>query len=358
MTYRPYKIRRRHALQLLAGASGAALLKACNPQTDSAEVDGAEVDSAESSAETAAPTLSLTMGSIPWAGQVPMYIAQEKGFYEEEGLDFELRLFGSGSEYIAAFLSDQLDAAAPVTSEAVLMKSQGKDFKIVMVQDNSVGIDGILAKDSIASIEDFAGKQVAVETSAVSYFFLLQVLKEAGLSKDDITAVNTEPSAAAAAFQSGNVDIAVTYAPFLQEAADAVEDGRIIYDSSQMPTAISDLYVFDTAFVEENPEAVQAFVNATLRGIEYLKENREEGLEIGAAVLEMEPADLESDLGGLELPDQAANLEMLAQPDSDLYLGKPLEELSSFLLSEEQIESDPGDLSALIDPQFVEAAEL
>lgn len=353
----PPRIRRRHALQLLAGASGAALLKACNPQT--ASDDSVEVDSADTAAESAAePTMSLTMGSIPWAGQVPMYIAQEKGFYAEEGLDFDLRLFGSGSEYIAAFLSDQIDAVAPVTSEAVLMRSQGKDFKIVMVQDNSVGIDGILAKDSIESIEDFAGKQVAVETSAVGYFFLLQVLEEAGLSKDDITAVNTEPSAAAAAFQSGNVDIAVTYAPFLQEAADAVEDGRIIYDSSQMPTAISDLYVFDTAFVEENPEVVQAFVNATLRGVEYLRENQEEGIEIGAAVLEMEPADLESDLGGLELPDQETNLEMLAQPDSDLYLGEPLAELSSFLLSEGQIESDPGDLSTLIDPQFVEAAEV
>lgn len=359
MTYRPYKIRRRYALQLLAGASGAVLLKACNPQSDSPS-DGAEGDSAEeTSAEgTESPSLSLTMGSIPWAGQVPMYIAQDQGYYEEEGLDFELRLFGSGSEYMAAFLSDQLDAVAPVTSEAVLMKSQGKDFKIVMVQDNSVGIDGILARDSITSIEDFEGERVAVETSAVGYFFLLQVLKEAGLNKDDITAVNTEPSAAAAAFQSGNVDIAVTYAPFLQEAADAAEDGRIIYDSSQMPTAISDLYVFDTAFVEENPETVQAFVNATLRGVEYLKDNPDEGIEIGAAVLEMEAADLESDLSGLELPDQAANLEMLAQSDSDLYLGKPLAELSTFLLEEGQIESDPGDLSALIEPQFVEAADV
>ena len=357
MTFRPYKIRRRYALQLLAGASGAALLHACNPAGDTAA--GGD-DAAESAAsdDTATPTMSLTMGSIPWAGQVPMYIAQDKGYYEEEGLDFELRLFGAGNEYIAAFLSDQLDAVAPVTSEAVLMKSQGKDFKIVMVQDNSVGIDGILAKDDITSIEDFKGKKVAVETSAVGYFFLLQVLKEAGLSKEDVTAVNTEPSAAAAAFQSGNVDIAVTYAPFLQEAADATEDGRIIYDSSQMPTAISDLYVFDTAFVEENPDVVQAFVNATLRGVEYLKANPEEGIEIGAAVLEMEPADLESDLGGLELPDQAANLEMLAQPDSDMYLGQPLAELSAFLLSEGQIESDPGDLSTLIDPQFVEAASV
>ncbi|NJM98015.1 MAG: ABC transporter substrate-binding protein [Phormidesmis sp. RL_2_1] len=356
MTNRFYKIRRRHALQLLAGASGAAFLHACNTASDTPETS----DSADSAPAEEATTanMSMTLGSIPWAGQVPMYIAQDKGFYEEEGLDFDLRLFGAGNEYIAAFLSDQLDGVAPVTSEAVLIKSQGKDYRIVMVQDNSVGIDGILAKNSITSIEDFKGKKVAVETSAVGYFFLLQVLKEAGLSKDDITAVNTDPAAAAAAFQSGNVDIAVTYAPFLQEAADATEDGRIIYDSSQMPTAISDLYIFDTAYVEENPEAVQAFVNATLRGIEYLKENPEEGLEIGAAVLEMEAADLESDLAGLELPDQAENLEMLADPDSDRYLGKPLAELSAFLLSEEQIEADPGDLSALIDPQFVEAAKL
>lgn len=338
-----YKIRRRYALQLLAGASGAALLHACN----------AGSNTADSSAES---NMSLTLGSIPWVGQVPMYIAQEKGFYEEAGLDFELRLFGSGNEYIAAFLSDQLDAVSPVTSEAVLIKAQGKDYRIVLVQDNSVGIDGILARDNITSIEDFKGKKVAVETSAVGYFFLLQVLKEAGLSKDDITAINTEPSAAAAAFQSNNVDIAVTYAPFLQEAADAVPDGRIIYDSSQMPTAIADLYIFDTAYTEQNPAAVQAFVNATLRGLEYLNQNPEEGAEIGAAALELDVADVQSDLQGIKLPDRAANLEMLAQPTNSLYLGGPLEDLADFLLSEGQIEQDPGDFASLIDPQFVEAA--
>lgn len=344
MIHQPYKIRRRRVLQLLAGASGAALLHACNADSNTAE--------------STEGNMSLTLGSIPWVGQVPMYIAQDKGFYEDEGLDFELRLFGSGNEYISAFLSNQLDAVSPVTSEAVLMKAQGKDYRIVMVQDNSVGIDGILARDSIESIEDFKGKEVAVETSAVGYFFLLQVLKEAGLSKDDITAINTEPSAAAAAFQSNNVDIAVTYAPFLQEAADAVPDGRIIYDSSQMPTAISDLYIFDTAYAEQNPAAVQAFVNATLRGLEYLKENPEEGAEIGATALEMDVADLQSDLEGIKLPDRAENLEMLAQPTSGLYLGGPLEDLADFLLSEDQIEQDPGDFSSLIDPQFIEAATL
>lgn len=348
MSDAPLKIRRRHALQLLAGASGAALLHACGPK-------GSENTSDAGGDDTA---MSMTLGTIPWIGQVPIYIAQEKGFFEEEGLDFNLRLFGSNSEYMSAFLSDQLDAVSPVSSEAVVMRAQGKDYKIVLVQDNSVGGDGILARDSVASIEDFKGKKIAVDTGGVSYFFLLQVLKEAGLTKDDITAVNTETAAAAAAFEAGSVDIAVTYAPFLQQAADAVEDGRVIYDSSKMPTAIIDLYLFDTAYIEANPEAVQAFVNGALKGLQFLADNPEEGIAIGAAELEYTPEELEADLKGVTLPDTATNLKMLGEPDSDIYLETPLQELADFLLAEGQIESAPDDLASLLDPQFVQAAQL
>lgn len=352
MSDAPLKLRRRHALHLLAGASGAALLHACGSSSSSPEGTGSE------GASSGKASMKMTLGTIPWIGQVPLYIAQEKGFFEEEGLDFNLRLFGANSEYMAAFLSDQLDGVSPVSSEAVVMKAQGKDYKIVLVQDNSVGGDGILARDSITSIEDFKGKKVAVDTTGVSYFFLLQVLKEAGLSKDDITAVNTDTAAAANAFQSGSVDIAVTFAPFLQQAADAVEDGRIIYDSSKMPTAIIDLYLFDMAYIEANPEAVQAFVNAALKGLQYLKDNPDEGIAIGAKELEYSPEELEADLKGVTLPDTETNLKMLAEPDSDIYLAEPLEELADFLLAEGQIESDPGDLSTLLDPQFVQAAKL
>lgn len=358
MTYLLSKIRRRQAIQMLAGASGAALLHACNAASTDQATSSAPDTAADETASSADSAMSLTLGTISWIGQVPIYIAQEKGFYEEAGLDFNLRLFGSGSEYMSAFLTNQLDGVSPVSSEAIIMKAQGKDYKIVLVQDNSVGGDGILAKDSIKSVADFKGKKIAVDTSGVSYFFLLQVLKEAGLSKDDITAVNTEPAAAAAAFQANSVDIAVTYAPYLNQADEAVADGRIIYDSSKMPTAITDLYLFDTAYIESNPKAVQAFVNATLKGLQFLKDNPEEGIAIGATALEAPPEDIASDLKGIKLPDQETNLKMLAQPEDDLYLANSLEELAAFLLSEGQIESNPGDWETTIDPQFVEAAKL
>ncbi|MGB3299591.1 MAG: ABC transporter substrate-binding protein [Phormidesmis sp.] len=350
-----YNIRRRQVLQLLAGASGAALLHACNSSSspEAATPDSAATTTSESGSTSG---MSLSLGTAPWVGQVPLYIAQEKGFFAEEGLDFELRNFGDSGGYLSAFLANKLDSLSLVSAEAVTLLDQGKDYKVVLIQDNSVGGDGILAKDSITSIADFKGKKVAVDTSGVSYFFLLQVLKEAGLTKDDITAINTEPSAAASAFQTGNVDIAVTYAPYLQQAADATADGRIIYDSSKMPTAIIDMYIFDSAYVEKNPAAVQAFVNGIFKGMEFLKDNPEEALKISAVALDVGPADVESDLKGVKLPDKATNLQMMAEPDSDLYVVEPLQELSDFLLSEGQIETEKGDFADILDPQFVEAS--
>ena len=344
------KLRRRHALQLLAGVSGAAFLNACNANSSN---DSSESSSSASNVET---TMSMTMGTAPWIGQVPIYVAQEKGFYAEQGLDFTLRNFGTSGDYLAAFATGDLDGLSLVSAEALTLAAQGEDYKIVLIQDNSIGGDGILAKETIGSVADFKGKKIAADTSGVSYFFLLQVLKEAGLTEDDVSIVNMDPAAAAAAFLSNNVDAAVTYSPYLQQTADEVEDGKIIYDSSKMPTAIIDLYLFSTQYIEENAEAVQAFVNATLKGLQYLEENPEESFAIGASALELTPEEVEADLGGVALPNKETNLEMMTQADSELYVAQPLEDLADFLVAEEQVESKPDSIVGLIDPQFVQAA--
>jgi NitT/TauT family transport system substrate-binding protein len=56
----------------------------------------------------------------------------------------------------------------------------------------------ILARNSIASIKDFKGKNCG-GTRRIGHFFVLQVLAEAGLSGKDVTFVNTPADAAAAA---------------------------------------------------------------------------------------------------------------------------------------------------------------
>ena len=344
MQPKPTFLRRRQALQLIAGFSSALLLHACGQSSSSTE-------------SQANGLTSISIGSTPWVGLSPLYIAQEKGFFAEEGVEVDLNIFSSNGDSLAAFTSGQLTALGAVSSEVVLIASQGKDFKVVMVEDNSVGADGILARDSVSSVADFKGKDVAVDTSGVSYFFLLQVLEEAGLSKDDIKSVNIDPAGAATAYQSGNVDIAVTYAPFLQQANEEVPEGRIIYDSAKMPTAIIDMFLFDSDLIASNPEAVQGFVNGIFKGLKFLTENEEEGLAIAAKAQEIEPDALASDLAGVKLPDPATNQQMLSQSDSDLYIMPSLQALAEFLVDQGELDAVPESLAEIIDPQFVEAAQ-
>jgi NitT/TauT family transport system substrate-binding protein len=297
--------------------------------------------------------MALSLGITTWIGTTPLYIAQEKGFYKELGLNVTIQVFQTVAQGFPAFTAGQLDGLAPVTSEVVSLAAKGVDFKVVMVEDTSLGADMILACNSVASIADFKGRKIGVELGGIGHFFVLQVLATAGLTEADVELVNTPPDAAAAAYQSGSLDIVYSYSPFSDQANAAQPDGRIIFSSKEMPTAIADLYVFRTEFIQQSPEAVSAFVKGTLKGLDFLTTNRQEGLEIMAKQLEITPEERDTQLQGIQMPDLATNVEMLANPDSDLYLMQPMSDLATFLKDQGQIEEIP-DLSTVIDPQFLQ----
>lgn len=334
---------RRQVLYLLSGAIGGLTLHACGRSTESA---------APTTATT--PALSASLGTVTWIGYTPIYIAQEKGFYQEQGLDLKIQVFNSGSEAIAAFAAGRTDGLSLVPSEAVQLAANGKDYRVIYVIDTSNGADGILARKSITSIADFKGKQIAVEKGGVSHFFLLQVMTEAGLKESDVSLVNLDPSAAAAAYQAGKVDVAVTYAPFLFTSNQAQSDGRIIYDSSKLstPTAIADLLIFDTKFIGQNPQAIEAFIKGNVKALEFFNSNRQEGLEIASKQLGLKPAELDEQLKGVRLMDLPSNVKMLSDPASNLYMLKPLTAMVDFLKGQGQINKTP-DVSGVLEPKFV-----
>nr|WP_228035457.1 aliphatic sulfonate ABC transporter substrate-binding protein [Oculatella sp. LEGE 06141] len=300
---------------------------------------------------------SLTFGSTPWIGCAPLYIAQEKGFFQEEGLEIRLNDFSSSFEAIPAFAAGQLQGIAPMTTpDAVTLASQGTDYRVIGVMDTSSGADAFLARNSISNIQAFKGKRVAVQEGGVGHFFLLQVLAEAGLSGSDVEIVNIAPDAAAAAYQSGNVDIAYTFSPFLEQADIAQTDGRIIYDTSKMPTAIADLYLVSPDLTQEQPQVAEGFLRGIFKGLDFLQTQQAEALEIVGKVLRITPDEVEAQLKGVRLPNLQTNLEMLGNPQSELYLLSAVNAVAIFLKAQNQIKTVP-DLAEAIDLQFLQALE-
>lgn len=342
---------RRQTLWLLTGLSSGLMLNACGRSA----TDTQKADNAASTSSTPSGPVKASFGIVAgWVGFAPLYIALEKGFFKQLGLDLSIVTFGSNPEVKAAFASGKVNGQALVTSDAVLLAQTGKDFKIVLVEDNSLGADGILARKDITGIQAFKDRTIAVEVGAVSHFFLLQVLKQVGLSGSDVKLVNASPDAAAAAYGAGKVDIAVTYEPFLSQANAAQSGGRIIYDSSKMPTAIVDLYVFDSQFAATYPKAVTAFVQGIFKGLDFLKTNPQDALAIASKPLSITPKELQEQLKGLRLVDLPTNKEMLGDPTSNLYLLNSFKDLVAFLKEQGQIKTDI-DMSKYIDPSFINA---
>ncbi len=342
--YQPWT--RRQTLWLITGTASSLVLHACSQPNQNVNTGSAKASSGK--------LMNASMGIATWIGFTPLLIAQRKGFFKELGLNFDAKNFSSGQANDAAYISGRIDGQGSVTSSAVAMKANKKNLRIVLVEDTSRGADGILARNSITDIKDFKGKTIAVEQQGVSHFFLLQVLEKEGLRESDVKLVNISPDEAAAAYQTGKVEIAVTYSPFLNQANSAIRDGRIIFDSSKMPTAIADLYTFDADFIDKNPETVEAFVRGIFKGLDFLKTNREEGLAIAAKSLGITPKELTEQLAGIQLVDLPTNIEMLSNPQSELYILKPMDALAKFLKDQGKIKEKP-DLVKVIEPKFAKA---
>jgi NitT/TauT family transport system substrate-binding protein len=271
----------------------------------------------------------------------------------------ESKTFSAGADTLASFASGNLTAQAATNPEVVAQTARGVDYRIIMMADSSLGGDGILARNSVKDIADFKGRKVGVDIGGTGYYFLLQVLKEkGGLSVEDIEPVNVPADAAAAAYQAGTIDIAVTYEPFLSLTGKEQPDGRVIIDTSDMPTAILDVYIFQADFVEKNPEQVQAFVNGIFKAIAFIESDSEEAYKIIGEKLEITPEEVKEQLGGVDLTSLEDNQKVLTGEGATQSMAQNLITLSEFLMEQKEIEAPltPEQTSKLIDASFVKAA--
>ncbi len=341
-------VSRRKALWLMGGLAGGLMLHGCSKGSTGTAVGNA-----------AAPT--ITVGGVPWIGYSPLYVADAKGFFKDHGATVEVKVFSANGDNLSTFAAGKLVAQAATNPEIVTHAARGVDYRIVQMADASLGGDGILARSSVKDLADFKGRKVGVEIGSTSYYFLIQALKEkANLSIKDIEVVNIAADASAAAYQAGSLEIAVTYSPFLQKSNQAQPDGRIILDTSALPTAIVDLYIFQPDYVAAHPDAVQAFVDGIYQGRELIKNQPEEAYPIIAKKLDISEAEVAEQLQGVDLTSPETNLQVLSATTGAPKLADNLATLSQFLATEGQIEKPltSNQTNQLIEASFIQQAKL
>ena len=260
---------------------------------------------------------TMTLAHSTWVGYGPFYIARDKGFFEDEGVEIELQIMENTPLKMGALMAGQVDLVASTADEFPIYMKPGTPLKYILAVDNSNGGDGVVSNKDIESVADLKGKKVAFEEGSVSQFFINALLLEAGLTQDDIEMVNMTATDAGVAFVAGRVDAAVTWEPHLTQGEQA-EHGRRLVDSSQKPGLIVDVVAVTEETMNERGEELQAFVRAWQRALEFVESNPDEAYQImadGVGGWLADPAEFKAVVTGIEYLDMGRNKEMFGTSD-------------------------------------------
>lgn len=168
--------------------------------------------------------------------------------------------FAPASEALAA---GHIDVGSSGATGVLSALAGGRDLVVVAVERNDNDTQGIVAGSStgITSIEDLAGRTVAINEGGTGDYLLRKALVEHGMTIDDVEPVSLAPADAATAFSSGQVDAWATWDQYLFSAQ--VDLGAtLVASAADIGAQNPSVHVVSREFADEHPLGVGALYRA------------------------------------------------------------------------------------------------
>ena len=229
-----------------------------------------------------ASNLQKTSVQLMWLDQFEFagfYIAKEKGFYEDAGLDVELKKFDSSMDLTKKVLDKEADFGLN-SSSLLIDKAKGKDIVLLGTIFQSSPLALLALKNSnIETFSDMKNKKVMISNNQENFAPLQSMLKSQGLQPQELSFIS----------HSFDVDdlinkktdmmsVYVTNEPFILN--EKGYEYTIFNPKSFGFNFYEDLLFTSKDFASRNPKLVKDFYNATMKGWKYAFDNIEETAQI------------------------------------------------------------------------------
>ncbi|MDH2428076.1 ABC transporter substrate-binding protein [Sphaerisporangium sp. TRM90804] len=210
----------------------------------------------------------LTIGIVPVPSSAPLFIAQEKGFFRQEGLTVETETIQAPQAVMPKILNGSMDAFLTSYVSLITISESGaaKLKMLAQSQEAAPGVNGVVvAGDSpLKDVKDLRGKKIAVNVvKALGEVSVSAHLKANGLTPGDVSFVPVPFAEHLTQLRAGTVDAAWTTEPYISAAKKEL-GARLLVDTLTGPTEGLPLdgWAATADWVAKHPKTAAAFQRA------------------------------------------------------------------------------------------------
>jgi NitT/TauT family transport system substrate-binding protein len=235
---------------------------------------------AATTAPTVAPTLApvtIKFGQVGTISDSAIFIAQEKGYFKDQGITLELQTFQSAANMVAPLGTGELDAGGGAPSAGLYNAINGGVQMRIVADKGSLtpghGYEAVIVRsalaDKVKSAKDMRGLKVSIaQRDIVPEYSLDAYLRTGGLTIADVTVVPLPFPDMTAAMANGAIDVAVPTEPTATRILDA-KTGVLITRTDVIVPGEQTAVILFSEKLAKNRDAAVRFMKAYLQGARF-----------------------------------------------------------------------------------------
>ena len=263
--------------------------------------------------------LPLAVAITNWPGYEYLYLAEQKQLGRAYGLELGVQQYSSLLDQRQAFERGDVPLMATTLPEAIAVCQEAPKRcpELILVLDQSLGADRVLARAPLARPQQLLGRRVGLERAVLAEYILLRSLGDRPVVLERAMRLRFDgPVALVEGLKAGDLDAIVTYHPY---DASLINDPRIVevFSSRQIPGEIVDVLAVDPAYARSHRRELKALVQTWWAARDFARRNPGESTALMAQRQQLEPAQFEASQNGLQYP-MASQQRALLAPNGPL----------------------------------------
>jgi len=225
---------------------------------------------------------SLTLGTSRVDLSSLIWIAKDRGYFTDQGLDINFKFYESGHLAVKGLLAGHLDLATASEFAAVRSFTERADLRIISVLDRSEDQRLVARKDrGVSQASDLRGKRIGLAKGSSSEYYLHVMSALDQIPLQELEIVDVLPSEQVKAITKGDIDAALVWEPFATAAKRDLGTNGVSW-SGQSGLRDYWLLLSTSEVVGKRAGAIRQFLTALVLAEDFIKMNNPEAKRIVA----------------------------------------------------------------------------